>query len=80
VRSLEGAITCAPKRLDSRRVGGTESVAIGDFMMRERNSRNKFVEQRKETPPFKSVIEIRPSGAFHSEPTCPVDVPIDELK
>ena len=30
-------------------VGGVESVAIGDFMMRERNSRNKFIEQRKET-------------------------------
>ena len=41
-----------------------EAVAIGDFKMRETNSRSKFIEQRKEDPPFKTVVEMSHCGSW----------------
>lgn len=46
-------------------IGGVESVAIGDFKMREMNSRSKFVEQRREQPAFQTIIEISELGILH---------------
>ena len=46
-------------------IGSVEPVAIGDFKMREMNARSKFIEQRKEDPAFKLVIEISEMGKWH---------------
>ena len=45
-------------------IGGVESVAVSDFKMREMNATRKFIEQRKEGPAFKLVIEVGEEGKW----------------
>jgi len=45
-------------------IGDVESVAIGDFRMRETNARSKCVEKRKTAPAFKTVIEIKENASL----------------